>query len=154
MAVYFAYGSNMRSARLTERIGPSQAIGAVHVCDWTLRFDKPGRDGTGKANLVPATGLRAWGVAYQVADSAWELLDRFEPGYRREGFRLDRSDGTSLECIAYLYPSLYPSTDAPREQAPWLAPSGEYLGHLVDGALEHGLPTDWIETIRAAARAG
>ena len=157
MALYFAYGSNMRSARLAQRIGRARAIGAVHVSGWSLRFDKPGRDGTGKANLVEAPGVQAWGVAYAVPQGAWPRLDRFEPGYRREQFRLVASDGRTLDALAYLYPSSPPAREALPSSADGLStlsPSPEYLAHLLDGAREHGLPDHWLETIRSAARVG
>ena len=33
-----------------------------------------------------------------------------------------------------------------------LAPSDDYVTHLIEGALEHGLPADYLERIRSAAR--
>ncbi len=151
MALYFAYGSNMRTARLAKRVGAARALGPAYLDDYTLRFDKPGRDGTGKANLVPVPGARAWGVVFALSNDAWPILDRFEPGYRREAFRLARScdDGAAreaLEAIAYRYPS--------SETSACLAPSDAYLEHILIGADEHGLPAEWARAIRAAARAG
>jgi hypothetical protein len=141
MAVYFAYGSNMSSARLAARIPAVEALGAAFVRDWRLAFNKPGRDGTGKANLVPAAGERAWGVAWKLVEAHWETLDRFEPGYQREIFRLERSDGTVLDAHAYLFDP----------GGPVLAPSRDYVEHLISGSLEHGLPDHYIETIRATS---
>ena len=144
MALYFAYGSNMRTARLTRRVGAARVVGAAHLDGFALRFDKPGRDGTGKANLVQVPGARVWGVAYALSDDAWPILDRFEPGYRREAFRLERPRGEPLDAIAYRYPSDVTSA--------FLAPSDAYLEHILAGANEHGLPAEWIGTIRSAAR--
>lgn len=138
MTLYFAYGSNMSSARLSARIPGARALGPVFVCDFQLAFNKPGRDGTGKANLVPVSGERAWGVAWQLAESHWETLDRFEPGYRREAFALERGDGTRLIAHAYLFDP----------GGPPLAPAPDYVEHLLVGSREHGLPDHYIETIR------
>lgn len=145
MAIYFAYGSNMSSARLRERITSARPLGPVHVCDWRLAFNKPGRDGTGKANLVFESGARSWGVAYEIAGSEWERLDGFETDYQRAHFRLERSDGSNLEAQAYLFL---------QADAPALAPSGEYLDHLLAGAREHGLPADYIAAISEGALRG
>jgi hypothetical protein len=143
MPIYFAYGSNMSSARLFARIGTVRPLGAVHVIDWQLCFDKPGRDGTGKANLIRAVGSRVWGVAYELPESVWPVLDRFEPGYRRRTVSLEHLSGPTMEAHTYRHD--------PVRGAPRLIPSGEYVGHLVAGALEHGLPVDYIETLRAIA---
>lgn len=147
MALYFAYGSNMRSTRLEERVGAARVVGAAQLRGWSLRFDKPGRDGTGKANIVPTPEARVWGVAWELSRESWPVLDRFEPGYRRERFRLVTRDGGSVEALAYVYPSAHAAAPPP-------APSAEYLSHLIAGAREHRLPAHWVEAIRSAARGG
>lgn len=152
MALYFAYGSNMRSARLVARIGNARAVCVARASGFALRFDKPGRDGSGKANLVRRPGGRVWGVAWALPDEAWPRLDRFEPGYRRASLPLESLEPIAagpdpgLQAAAYFYPSAPDATRIP--------PSAEYLEHLIEGALEHGLPDDYIREIRAAARAG
>ena len=144
MSVYFAYGSNMSSARLLARVSGAAALGRAHVSGWSLRFNKRGRDGTGKANLVPAPGALCWGVAWTLPDDAWPRLDRFEPGYERHTFRLQRSAGDEIDAQAYLH--------ACPPAAPSIAPSDTYLDHLLNGALEHDLPDDYVAKIRSFAK--
>lgn len=144
MSVYFAYGSNMSSPRLLARVSGATTLGRAHVRDWRLCFNKGGQDGTGKANLVPAAGSLSWGVAWTLADDDWPRLDRFEPGYERHPFRLWRSDGDALDAQAYLH--------ACPSDAPSIPPSDTYLDHLLSGAIEHGLPDDYVDTIRSFAR--
>ena len=146
MSIYFAYGSNMSSARLAARVSDAEALGPAHVSDWQLTFNKPGRDGTGKANLVQAAGARTWGVAWTLPEAAWPLLDGFEPDYERAVFRLLRGDGRELRAHVYLY--------ACPADAPSIPPSGEYVDHLVAGATEHGLPENYIAKIREFGRPG
>jgi hypothetical protein len=143
MALYFAYGSNMSSARLAARVPAARALGAVYVRDFRLAFNKPGRDGTGKANLVSASGERAWGVAWALSDLAWNELDVFEPGYRRVSCVLSSVDGRTLAAEAYVFP-------APAD-APLLAPSADYVTHLVAGAREHGLPETYVRWLSGFA---
>ena len=143
MPVYFAYGSNMSSARLLARVGSAVSLGAVYVGDWRLAFNKPGRDGTGKANLVPCAGSLAWGVLWRLAEPDWTALDRFEPGYQRASFRLERAGGESIAADAYLFDCA--------ADAPTIAPSSEYVACLLDGAHEHGLPPEYIEAIRSSS---
>jgi gamma-glutamylcyclotransferase len=145
MPIYFAYGSNMRSARLLRRIGTARALGPVHISDWRLTYNKPGLDGSGKANLVAEAGAKSWGVAYEIATRSWEQLDSFELDYQRAHFRLEQSDGSNLEAQAYLFL---------REEARVLVPSRDYLDHLLVGAREHGLPSDYITTISRLASRG
>lgn len=143
MPVYFAYGSNMSSERLRARVGPAVSLGAVRIDHYDLAFNKPGSDGTGKANLVPRTGEQAWGVAWELDDSSWTTLDRFEPRYERALFRLETASGASLEATAYVF-------EGPAD-SPHIAPAAAYVQHLVAGAIEHALPADYVERIRALA---
>jgi len=143
MSVYFAYGSNMSSARLLARVSGATALGRAHLSDWGLRFNKRGRDGSGKANLVPAAGGRSWGVLWTLPEEAWPRLDGFEPGYERQTFRLQRSDGTRVDAQVYLH--------ACPPDAASIPPSDAYLDHLLTGAREYRLPDDYIEKIRSFA---
>lgn len=147
MEHYFAYGSNMSTARLQARVAAARPLGCVFVDGWQLCFDKPGRDGTGKANLTPAIAARVWGVLFEVPIDAWESLDRFEPGYERSVFRFTRQSGEPVEAQGYVYPARGPGDAKPgRVIEP---PSAEYLAHLLAGAREHGLPDPhiaWIES--------
>ena len=51
--LYFAYGSNMSSARLAARLGPTRCLGRAVLDHFALAWNKPGLDGSGKANLRP-----------------------------------------------------------------------------------------------------
>lgn len=141
MPVYFAYGSNMSSARLRSRVSSARSLGAVHVTDWRLAFDKPGRDGSGKANLVPSPGSLVWGVVWQLGESDWEILDRFEPGYQRARFRFEQGGRGAIEADAYLFDSTPGARVVP--------PTASYVAHIVAGAEEHGLPDEYVAWIRA-----
>ena len=76
--LYFAYGSNMSSARLRDRIPDAQSIGRAHWPGMRLAFNKVGVDGSGKANLVADPGSVAWGVLFKIPGDAWAILDAFE----------------------------------------------------------------------------
>ena len=151
MKLYFAYGSNMRSARLAARVGAVQALATAQAHGFGLRFDKPGRDGSGKANLVEAPGSCVWGVVYSMGPGAFRALDRFEPGYHRTSLSLEDGSGAPLVAWTYVYPA--GDTQA-AETSRGLRPSPDYLDHLLAGAREHGLPASWSRTIRSVARGG
>ena len=136
--LYFAYGSNLSSARLLARVPSARARGAARLDGFALRLDKPGADGSGKANLLATPGALVWGVVYQLDPSDWPALDACEPGYERTAVRV-ALDGAPLAAQTYCSP-LY---------GPGLAAFRWYHRHLVDGAREHGLPEEWIALIEA-----
>jgi gamma-glutamylcyclotransferase len=142
--LYFAYGSNMSSRRLGTRIRPAAQYGAARLPDWRLVFNKPGRDGSGKANLIEQPGAESWGVVWEVSEDDWPTLDAFEPGYRRDPCRVFDLTGAVLHAHVYLY--LEPGPDL----TPWLW----YLEHLLEGAREHDLPVSLVaEIARTKTRA-
>jgi len=140
VALYFAYGSNMASARLRERAPAAHALGAALLPDYAWRCNKRSADGTARANLVPAKGAETWGVLYEVQARDWEALDRAEPGSERISVEVVR-DG--VRGAAQTYVSDHVAAD-------W-SPATWYLGLLVAGAREHALPPAWIAAIEALA---
>ena len=132
--LYFAYGSNLSTRRLAERIPDPRPIAVAGLDAHLLVFNKPSADGSGKANLVPKTGSVAWGVVWSIPAAAWATLDGFEPGYRRTPCRV--RDGAGQWHYAQVY--LWESSGA--EQLPYAS----YVGHLLEGAREHGLPDAFI----------
>ena len=136
-ALYIAYGSNLSSERMLQRVPSAQASGPLRLPGYQLTTDKAGRDGTGKANLRPAPGGAAvWGVGWRLDASEWPLLDACERGYARI-----RVDPEGAPHSAQTYCSTQLSDD------PVLA--AEYKSFIVAGAREHGLPPDWIELLEA-----
>ncbi len=136
---YFAYGSNMSSVRLRERVPAARSLGRAQLAGFRLAWNKPGRDGSGKANIVVAQAEILWGVLYEFPTSAWATLDHIERDYARETHGvLDRlGQGVSAE--------LYRWTGEP--DTPWQTPREGYRNHLVVGAREHDLPADVIEAL-------
>ncbi|MGH0036723.1 MAG: gamma-glutamylcyclotransferase family protein [Myxococcota bacterium] len=142
--LYFAYGSNMSSRRLTARIDGARALGAARIPHSRLVFDKPGRDGSAKANLAPDPGLGrwVWGVVWSVSGLALDTLDRFEPGYDRLERRVLFADGRERAAATYVW----------RGDPVLAAPAAWYLEHLLAGAREHALPPAWRALLGEAHR--
>jgi gamma-glutamylcyclotransferase (GGCT)/AIG2-like uncharacterized protein YtfP len=140
--LYFAYGSNMSSPRLAARIPGTRALGAARLSHVRLAFDKPGADGTGKANLVPAPRGWVWGVVWTLSGMALDSLDRFEPGYARVERIVRFRDGRERSATTYVWSG--PSLERP--------PAAWYVGHLVQGAREHALPHHWRAHLAEALR--
>jgi len=84
---YFAYGSNMVSKRMCERIPEAEVVGIARLPDWKLAWDKISTDGSGKANLVKELvkekKSEVWGVIYRCPEQKMPDLDKVEGGYQR-----------------------------------------------------------------------
>jgi gamma-glutamylcyclotransferase len=155
---YFAYGSNMSSRRLQERVPTALPYGVALARDKRLVCNRRSRDGSGKANLSIAPGAAAWGVLYRLEARDWNVLDRFEPGYSRlscevfvaaesaspfgehafdEVTHIDSNPHVRVPAQIYLW----------QGDGPEIQPFDWYRKHLLDGAREHGLPDEHIRVI-------
>lgn len=133
MILYFAYGSNMLSARLRERCPSASPLGRASAPGYRLTFDKLGRDGSGKATIVPGDpDRRLNGVLYHISRTELPALDDAEWGYiRRDDFSVVASEGlAALEAITYIAP--------PKICREGLFPFDWYLELIRAGHREHG----------------
>jgi hypothetical protein len=131
--VYFAYGSNMSRTRLTARLGDVADLGAASVAGWRIRFNKKGKDGTGKTNLARHAGGEVHGVLFRVSPQAWAKLASLEIGYAEEHIGVVH-DGHAVLARTFVA----------REVSPGLRPSRDYLAFLIEGAEEHKLPAGYV----------
>jgi cation transport regulator ChaC len=144
---YFAYGSNMKRSQLESRAGAVHETRLASLPGYELAFNRKARGGVATANIRPAAGKLLRGVLYRINESAFRSLDRFEGApqhYRR--IQVDATDASGAKIPAQVY-------IATRVEK-GLKPAAHYLQAILDGAREHGLPADYIESIRAAAEAG
>lgn len=145
---YFAYGSNMQSATLRGRRGiafrravPARAAG------WRLVFDKPPVVPIGEsfANIIPDAATHALGVAYEVTE--------------RDLARIELTEGVLIGNYCRVTVLLEPLTQgtgalsavslSSEQRDPQLQPSTRYMELVISGALEHGLPDAYVESLRA-----
>ena len=131
---YFAYGSNLCVRQMAERCpgaaDPRPAVLADH--DWLINE-------RGVATLEPFSGSAVHGVVWMVTDEDLSVLDAAEgvpDRYRRRRFTVHTATGPSA---AWVY------IDHRVEPGP---PRPGYLDRVIDGALQHRLPDQWIEYLR------
>jgi len=134
VARIFAYGSNMHAGRMGARVPAARPRGAAVLEGRRLVLNKPGRDGSAKANLERAAGRRVWGVVWELPARDLAVLDRHEGGYVREAARVVHREGHTVDTEVYV---------ASRVDGALQAFDG-YLAYLVEGAREHGLPGDYV----------
>lgn len=116
---------------------------------YELKWHKRSRkDGSGKCDIVKAVDETAvvYGVLYEVDSGEKRALDRAEGlghGYDQAKLQVFRS-GRPVNAVTYI------ATDIDTA----LKPLDWYHAYVVDGAVEHGLPAEYIaglklvETIR------
>jgi AIG2 family protein len=145
---YFAYGSNMQAATFRGRrgISPLRAI-AGRAAGWRLVFDKPSLLATpeGYANIIPDPAAEVLGVLYEITREELEHVEL------TEGVKLGNYDRVELPVLPLVSPDggvRLASSLASERRNQALLPSRRYLDLVVAGALEHGLPADYVATLR------
>ena len=141
---YFAFGSNLSSRRLLLRVPGAEfhciATLAGHRLYW--RKNDPGQSGKCDIEATGDPDDLVHGVVYRVSPDDRRSLDEIECrgfGYERREVRVVAPGGDSLEAFTYYAIGV----DRPEQPFHW------YKEHVLRGALEHGLPADYVATIRA-----
>ena len=142
---YLAYGSNMNRGIFESRRGmrPIQAQPAL-LENYRLRFNLAmGAGERGVANLESQAGARTWGVLYLITVEQSLHLDRTEGIPRGIYSRIPVQaivDG-SEQIAAFTYQSDRISLGR--------KPSPRYIGLLLEGAIQHGLPPGYLRHLRS-----
>lgn len=134
----------MKTERLRERIPNAKAIGVATLDEYQFTMNKLGRDGSSKANIEPMKDAIVHGVAFLFNSDQWEVLDSFEGGYKRVPVEIE-TDKKLNNASTYICTD---SLRLVRNRAPF----GWYLDLILDGAAQHGLPLDYIRTIKTKFR--
>jgi gamma-glutamylcyclotransferase len=145
--LYFAYGSNMLTRRLTApRRAPSAvAIGTAFAEGRRLTFDKVSTDGSGKCD-IEETGNpddRVYGVLFRINSADIGGLDEAEGlgnGYRKGEIQVVTQSGPST-AVAYFATE----KDTRRRPYDW------YKAFVVHGAIENRLPDAYIESLQVVS---
>lgn len=148
--MYFAYGSNMSSARLRYRVPGAEPVGLARLPSHRLRFHKRSdKDGSGKCD-VEFTGQDAdivIGVLFSVPRAQLDDLHRAEGrgyGYDDHQVEVTIQGGDLVMALTY--------KAAASHRDPSLVPFIWYWDFVSSGALEHGLPADYISTFINSAQ--
>ena len=141
---YFAFGSNLSSPRLQERIPRAQKHCVAVLEQHQLRWHKSGRDRSGKCDILHTgdAGDLVYGVVYRMSHDEKLDLDVYEGegiGYQRRRIRVTALHGESIDAFTYFA----------LEIEALLQPYHWYKEHVLRGALEHELPPHYVEHIRA-----
>ena len=141
---YFAYGSNMSTARLVQRIPVAVKLCNARLEGYRLQFHKIGQDGSGKCDVVQTSAADAvvHGVLYEIDSAALKALDIFEGagrGYRRLTVGVLRDNAGPIAAETYVATAIDPT----------LRPFCWYREHVLRGARESGLPAHYVSFIES-----
>jgi gamma-glutamylcyclotransferase (GGCT)/AIG2-like uncharacterized protein YtfP len=138
----FAYGSNMLSARLRQRVPGAHLVGIATLHRHALRWHKVAKDGSGKCDIVAAEPSSVvHGVLYEIPAHEKEHLDRAEGlgfGYEEKVVQVDFKAGM-LTAMAYVATNVDEG----------ILPFTWYRALVIAGAVEHGLPITYVNGLRA-----
>ncbi len=142
---YFAYGSNMLTERLQDRVCSAKNPRPLALRGHRLRFHKKSSDCSGKCNIVKTAcdGDVVHGVLFEVEDAQMSALDAFEGvghGYRRDEITVSL-DGTTMTA------SVYVAEKNAIDDA--LMPYCWYYDLVLAGAEQQRLPGDYVAGLRA-----
>ncbi len=139
--LYFAYGSNMCTPRLVDRLPKVSVVGSARLSEWGLSFHKRSVDGSGKCTLHRVPGGLSHGALFELSEGCAKELDRVEgPGYERIEVRTSAA-GDNLAAFTYVARASWVDTS--------LRPYNWYLDLVLAGAREHELPQQYVESTLA-----
>jgi cation transport regulator ChaC len=146
---YFAYGSNLwieqKELRTSAIRTGNDRPRIARLADFRFAFNKRGSKGQVYANIMTCPGEHVIGVVYRCKPSTVETMSGFEGGYERKTVVVVIDDNSSVEAITYVAMEKNVVDDT--------RPSDEYLTRIVNGAIQHGLPPEYIEKIKLLASA-
>ena len=141
---YFAFGSNLSTARLKHRL-PHASLKDIAILNrHRLCFRKNLQGESGKCDLT-FTGNRedlVYGVIYLMTQPEKQVLDCFETrgfGYIDRRVEVIKVDGEKIQAFTYF-------ADGIDEMQ---APFHWYKEHVLRGAREHNFPADYVQSISA-----
>ncbi len=153
--IYFAYGSNMDPAQMRNRCATARARGIGFLADHRLCFPRwSDRRLHAVASIEDSPGERVWGVLYDMSEADWMALHRFEghfgPGHANNGYDLKEITVSVelAEAPGHVAAHTYVANPHPVRPDAGLT-SRLYRKQLIDGALAHGLPGDYVAMLQA-----
>lgn len=133
--LYFAYGSNMLSARIKSRVPSATALQRATLDGHRLTFSKISTDESGKCHIVKSenTDEKVEGVIFEINKDEAEKLDVFEKGYSKKSMQVLTSSAAH-DVVIYV-------AEKTNDE---LIPYHWYKDFVLAGANEHKLPLDYI----------
>jgi hypothetical protein len=142
---YFAYGSNMFTKRLQERVPSCEFFAVASLEEYKLKFHKKSIYGSGKCDAYKTGGKndKIFGVVFYISPKDKPNLGRSEGlgyGYNEKKIAVQYAKG-AIETFMYVADEK--AIDDSLKPYTW------YKDFVVAGAKEHNLPNWYIKAIEA-----
>lgn len=139
---YFAYGSNLLSARIHVRVPSARFESTAVLAGFRLAFNKRGADGSAKCNIMPgAESDSVHGVIWRISSTEKTALDAVEGPAYYTWWRMMTAGGADWPVFTYVArPGMTTDDRLPYD---W------YRAFVVAGAREHDLPPEYLDALHA-----
>jgi gamma-glutamylcyclotransferase (GGCT)/AIG2-like uncharacterized protein YtfP len=137
---YFAYGSNMDKTILQKYAPSARFICIAKLPRYCIKFNKKSSDGSGKANIVlrdTQESRTVWGAVYSINPDEEAKLDKKEKGYEKMTTEALVDSESPVEVVTY--------SAKQGEIDDNMKPTRQYMKHVIDGAKQCGLPSNYIQ---------
>lgn len=144
---YFAYGSNLNNKdleswckRKNKNIPKMTNPTIIKLENFAIGFTRRSiTRGGGVADIISREGDFCYGVAFDIPEEDFKILDK------KEGARVD---GTGSYKRIRL-PNNMITYEVVTREADFVKPTKEYLDTIIEGAKNHNLPIEWIEKLES-----
>ena len=143
MLKYFSYGSNMSTLRLKARVPSARVIGVYELPFHRLAFHLSSKDGSGKCDafFTQQKKDKVIGVLFHIESQHKISLDTVEGlGFTYDIKLVTVTNRSGQSAQAFTYIAREERIDATKQPYTW------YKNHVLIGALENSLPTDYVDT--------
>lgn len=141
---YFAYGSNLATHRLLQRIPEARLDRVATLHQHQLCWHKNDKGQSGKCDITHTGDHNdvIYGVIYLISQGGKETLDYYEGhgfGYLSKTVEITTLDGEIIDALTYYAVDI----DVIQQPYHW------YKEHVLRGAREHDFPAHYIAMIEA-----
>lgn len=147
---YFAYGKNLNKQVLKKRVGQWLWAEPAVLENFSVTFNKGSKDGT-KANLLESPHAKVCGVCYELDESSFEELKKFEGGYEKRNVLISFPSKEKKSSATTKENKFIATTFVATETVHPQRPSQAYLDDILAGAKDWSLTEDYIEGLRQSA---
>ena len=142
--MYFAYGSNMDSKRLYDRIGDFSSSERAHLSGFQFQYNKLSyKLNQVYANITPELNSVVWGALIEIDESQLEKLDESEGvgngHYRHEKVMVVTDQNIEIEALTYVSEEKWVKDG--------LKPKEKYRNFCIRGANEFNLPQEYVNQV-------
>ena len=142
--MYFAYGSNMDSNRLYNRIGNFSASERAHLPEYQFQYNKLSYMlNQVYANIIPEPNSVVWGVLVGIDELQLEKLDESEGvengHYRHETVSVVTDQNIEIEAVTYIAEENWIKDG--------LKPKDKYRNFCIRGGEEFNLPQEYVDRV-------